>query len=151
MADGGVLEDAVCAVLQYCEYVFDSSLVSPACLPFHPGIWGSRRVEATDIRRVGQVTGFNLLRHGCPDVHPVIVACCYRDTGRAQHEAEEKSSKSGVRHVGEQRDVPNTAFDSPSRLELPTGWDMLYIPGEEAGTSRTGSSRVEGCCRSGVR
>lgn len=46
---------------------------------------------------------FDLLRHGRPYVDPVVVACCNRERGCAQHEAEEKlpEAEPGVRHGDE--------------------------------------------------
>lgn len=49
----------------------------------------------TDVGRIGEVMRFHLLRHGSPDVHPVMVACRDGDAG-AEHEAQQEPSETGI-------------------------------------------------------
>jgi hypothetical protein len=77
-----------------------------ALVPFYheavswlPGKWSCLFTLETHIRGFRQVVRLNLLRHRCPDGHPVLAACRDGDEGGAQREAEKPAkTKSRARH-----------------------------------------------------
>jgi hypothetical protein len=114
LADRGVVEDAVGAVLGNGEYRSNRVF----CLPQLASSEQGRVSGSTDIGGVGQVINLDLLRHGSPDIDPVVVACRDGDAGSTQREAEQPAkAESGARHGDGygQSEISDTAVDPPSR------------------------------------
>ena len=86
-----------------------------------------REREGTDIGGIGQVVQLDLLRHGSPDVDPMVVACRDGDAGRTQREAEEPAEAEGVRH-GEGRARSRTLLSIPHLEHTPESGRRVIYP-----------------------
>jgi len=92
--------------------------------------------RTTDIGGIGQVVGLHLLRHRSPDVYPaVVVACCERDAGRSQREAEKPAKAESARHRGEGQDEMAERCCQPSLSRPPRTQTKGYLSSTQyAGT-----------------